>query len=72
MVLRCCASIVVSLNAISTAIMGVTTAEIELADEVRKFPALYNKADNDYHQSDVVENCLERVRKQWKIVQFVK
>ena len=75
----CIDSRVVECNQFSTVTMGVTTADIELADEVRKFPALYNKADNDYHQSDVVENCWERVRKQlgmedWKAArqEFVK
>ena len=42
-------------------VMGVTSANIELADEVRKYPALYNKSHNDYHQSDVVENGWEQV-----------
>ena len=44
--------------------MGVTSADIELTEEVRKYPALYDKSDNDYHKSDVVENCWERVHRQ--------
>ena len=42
-------------------IMGVSQADIELAEEVRKYPALYDKKFIDFHKEDVVSNCWERV-----------
>ena len=41
--------------------MGVSQADIELAEEVGKYPALYNKKCIDFHKKDVVSNCWERV-----------
>ena len=43
--------------------MVASQEDIELADEVRKYPALYNKACSDYHDAGVVKNCWSRVQK---------
>ena len=40
----------------------VSQEDIELAEEVRKYPALYDKSCVDYHKNDVVKNCWERVQ----------
>ena len=35
--------------------------EITVAEEVRKFPALYDKQCKEYHRKDVQRNCWEKV-----------
>ena len=42
--------------------MRVFQEDIELADGVKKYPALYEKSCGDYHKNDVISNCWERVR----------
>ena len=34
-----------------------TEEEIDPAEEVRKFPALYDKKNSQYHEREVVRNC---------------
>ena len=38
-----------------------TEEEIDLAGEVRKFPALYDKKNSQYHEREVVRNCWSEV-----------
>ena len=42
--------------------MGVSQEDMELAEEVRKYPALYDKKCLDFHRKDVASNCWGRVR----------
>ena len=35
--------------------------EIDPAEEVRKFPALYDKKNSQYHEREVVRNCWREV-----------
>ena len=38
-----------------------TEEEIDLADEVRKVRALYDKKNSQYHEREVVRNCWREV-----------
>ena len=44
--------------------MVVTASDVELSEEVRKYPALFDKSSPDYHNNTIVENCWNRVQRQ--------
>ena len=43
--------------------MVASREDLELAEEERKYPSLYDKTNPDYHKADLVENCWDRVQK---------
>ena len=38
-----------------------TEEQIDLSEEVKKFPALYDKKNSQYHEREVVRNCWREV-----------